>query len=84
MATKARTYYLHTLDGRPAYFNGQQIASATPGGYVRRGQWLCSSLKEIREQREASRKWRAQQGFSDHGWTLGYVRVHVPEEPTDA
>lgn len=63
--------YLHTLGGRPAYFDGQQIVFATRYG---RAAKLCGSLKEIRQQQKLSNEWRRQQGF-DEMHRADYVRV---------
>ena len=73
-----KTFYMHTLNGRPAYYDGTKIVFAMRGGYVRRGQWLCESLDEIRKQQRQSFRWRRDQGL-DNRWDHGYVRMHVSE-----
>lgn len=71
---KTKTLYMHTLFGRPAYYvPGQQIVT-----YIKVVKYLCSSLKQIREERRASDEWRAGRGYKlasreDYGHTL--VRV---------
>jgi hypothetical protein len=69
-------YYLHTLDGLPAGYNGYQITFATVyGGAVR----LCKSLKEIQEQRRESEKWRTKRGFPPAPRMYDYRRVRMPK-----
>ena len=74
-----KTYYLHTIDHIPAYFDGEQIVYSMRGGYVRCGQWLCESLAEIRSNEAASRLFRKRNELLDQG-KIGYVRVHVRKE----
>lgn len=71
-----RTIYIHTLDGKPATFDGQQICFAHGGGM---GNKPCYSLDEIREQQDKSHAWRKKQGFSDIKFTLSYKRYRVDD-----
>jgi hypothetical protein len=72
-----KTYYLHTLDGETAFFDGDQIVFAAPGGLHRNQQKLCTSLRQIRREHEASCRWREAQGFEEHT-EHDYIRVVVP------
>jgi hypothetical protein len=72
-----KTYYLHTLDGMPAFFDGDQIVFTVPGGWHRNQQKLCTSLRQIRRQHEDSKRWREAQGFEEHT-EHDYARVVVP------
>lgn len=76
------TYYMHLLDGKPAYFDRDQVCFMMRGGFTRAKQTLCVSLKQIRSEQKRSGQWREQQGYSDHDWEYSYVRVVAPEEPT--
>lgn len=77
MSKTSRMYYMHTLNGRPAYFN-EQIVFMMPGQYAR-NQWLCASLAVIRSQQRRSEEYRTRHGipYRDN-WKYGYVRVYVP------
>lgn len=71
---KAKTMYMHTLDGAPAYYVlGRQIVYA--GWEVRK---LASSLRQIRSERKLSEEWRVKSDFLPGAARYGYVRVRVP------
>ena len=72
-----KTYYLHTIDDQPAFFDGDQICFAG-GPYARHKQPLSLSLRQIRREQRISAASRARWGMEDWG-KRGYVRVHVPE-----
>ena len=63
-------FYIHTLDGKPAYYDGTQIVFATKYG---RAATTCYSLNEIRHQQAKSKEWRYKNGFKEL-WKLGYAR----------
>lgn len=68
-------YYLHTIDRKPAYFDGHQIVYATKGRAIK----LVSDLKQIKREQRASHLWRQSKGlelFNDYG----HMRVSTPEE----
>lgn len=73
-----RTMYMHTLDGKPAKYTGDQIAFASHGRYARKGIPLAASLDQIKRERKASDKWRRSQGFKTDIFTYSYVLVEVP------
>lgn len=65
------TYYLHTLDGKPAFFNGEYIHFSNG----ERGGQLATSLQQIRREQELS---NALYGYRDDDLErYGYVRVRV-------
>ena len=76
-ARKRTTFYLHTLGGSPAgYIPGEQICYAAAYGAPAR---LCSSLRQIRQQRMLAEQWRDKQGYAPTDPSLyGYRRVRLP------
>lgn len=63
-------YYMHTLGGAPAFYDGEQIC------FARRTIVLCRSMKQVLSERKKSSKWRKSQGwgqFCDYG--VSYVEV---------
>ena len=69
-----KRYYQHTLDNKPAYYDGTQVVFS--GG---RYQPLCSSLKEVRKQQRASVRQRLAWDFDADMFAMGYVVVTLPE-----
>lgn len=65
-----QSIYIHTLNGKPASYNGQQVCYAFRGGKV------AHSLAQIRREQAASQAYRDRRGFSDYG-KLGYARFTV-------
>lgn len=69
--------YMHTLDGKPAFYDpGQQICFTGVGRC--NAVTLVDSIKEIQKQQRLSRKWRASHGWTDdraHGWVCVEVRL---------
>jgi len=71
------TYYLHTLDGKPAgFYCGQGVCFAT---FYGKATPLCTSLKQIRKEQNWSIGYRKSQGFEDN-FKYGYRRVAPPQE----
>lgn len=61
--------YLHTLDGKPAYYNGDQIvygAQYTP---------LVNDLRTIKKQQQFSKEWRIKKGFGKVFPVYGYCKI---------
>lgn len=54
--------YMHTIDGKPATFDGWQICYAT---YYGKPNILCESLKQIRAEQKISRRNRLSRGWDD-------------------
>ena len=75
---KARSYYMHTIDGKPGTFSDGQVCFATHFGAPNE---LRSSLAEIRAEQRKSHQNREKWGF-DNDSELGYVRVCLPLEAT--
>ena len=73
---KSKWYYMHTIDEKPAAYDGEQICFL--------GSWnvfavACESLKEIRKQAAASARWRQERGLTDEGFRYSYVKFKLPE-----
>lgn len=65
--------YMHTLHGKLAFFGGDQIRFAHQG--VKLSALLVDSLSVIRNQQEASRRWRKEQGLTPRPCEGGYLQV---------
>lgn len=63
-------FYMHTLNNRPAWFDGRQVVYAMKFGKANK---LCRDLKQIRSEQRASAKWRRSRGLKDHD-KHGYFR----------
>lgn len=59
---KQKSYYMHTIDGKPATFDGNQICYAT---YFGKANDLCSSLAQIHREQQASIRFRRLHGLDD-------------------
>ena len=70
---KPKTYYLHTLDGQPADFSGEQVCYAVHYGKPNK---LATSLKQIRREQQASREYRERIGF-ENDCEYGYRRYSI-------
>ena len=67
------TVYIHTLDGRPAMFDGYQVCYAAHYG---RANDVALSLRQIRREQAASTRNRLADGLSDD-LEYGYRRYAV-------
>jgi len=67
-----KTKYLHTIDGHPAWFNGEQICFASP----RKPLFLADSLQQLRKEQLAAKHHRASKGFPLF-FKYGFVVVKV-------
>ena len=70
-----KSYYMPTIDGRPAEFDGTQIVFMNVYGKPNE---VCRSLKEIRRQQKQSIKWRSNFGVDPTLGKYGYFRVRLP------
>lgn len=77
-----KNYYIHTINGRPAFFDGNQICYASK--HQREGNVACTSLAQLRRQQHRSAKWRYEM-FGETGMKqeYGYVRFTLPQEQTN-
>ncbi len=68
--------YIHTLNGLAAAFDGRQVCYAWNRAPV------AYSLKQIRQEQAASRKWRLSRGLMDDDDRYGYrlLKVEPPHE----
>ncbi len=64
--------YMHTLNGKPAAFDGRQVC------YLWEGAPLVASLRELRRQQTASAAWRSKRGHAPYT-DYGYRRLLLPE-----
>jgi hypothetical protein len=64
--------YMHTINGRPGSYDGEQICYATRSSPVK----LHETLRQIRRQEVMSKKFRTSKGF-DNTAQYGYQRVLV-------
>ena len=71
-----KSYYMHTIDGRPATFDGTQIVFMSFYGPPNK---VCHSLREIRRHEKQSIDWRSNFGVSPTPGKYGYFRVGLPE-----
>ena len=67
-------FYLHLLDGKPAFFDGYQVVYQTGRQSAAR---LEKDLRTIRRQQQATIRNREADGFPDSA-ELSYVRVRLP------
>lgn len=70
------TYYLHTLNGQPAFFDGDQVVFAC---FYGKAAPLAASRRQIAKEQRKSRAYRAALHLED-GDRYGYRRVAAPEE----
>lgn len=77
----SRKLYMHTLDGKPAYFDGEQIVYAELRDHWQDDYSVCvlrTSVDQIRKDQEASRKYREKSR-----WDVGeYDFVIVSTQPS--
>lgn len=77
MGTKAKInkvkYYMHTMDGRPAVFDGDQISFA---GKTLDIDELAETLDQVKEQRKMSKQWREKRGWTED-YRMDYIIVYV-------
>lgn len=66
--------YMHLLDDRPAWFNGNQIVFATRKRFAVP---LVDDLKEIRANRIDSYKFLSDNGYDTSEMDYGHLRVHL-------
>lgn len=71
--------YMHTLDGKPAFYDGQQICYVGIGRKVHK---FATSLKQIKSERIKSENWRNKQGFRDFE-PNDYGHVLIPKSLLD-
>jgi hypothetical protein len=74
------TYYMHTLDGKPAIWLPDHEYIAFAGGSI--VATLVPTLRQIRREQQAAIRSARAAGIAQMHWTdpkrYGYVRVSVP------
>ncbi|HDZ21957.1 hypothetical protein LCGC14_0568740 [marine sediment metagenome] len=71
---KDKTYYMHTMDGKPAGFRRSEGTVL----FAWAGVPLAASLKQVRTEQQQSRDWDKAQG-GHVSYNYGYIRVRVAE-----
>jgi hypothetical protein len=75
----SKRMYMHTLDGKPAfYIQGGQVCYANQGRSGHHRQLLVQSLAQLKAEQKASRAWRQSIGMADMASEYGYCIVGVP------
>ncbi len=73
-----KSIYIHILEGRPAFFNGQQLCFVTEGGGGK-GAPVAYSLRQIRDEHRKSADYRRRKGY-DTDLEVGYRRYRITDE----
>ena len=68
-----KTYYLHTIDGKAATFDGYQICYAS---FYGKPNQLATSLAQIRKEQLISKAYREEAGIEDVG-IISYLRYSL-------
>ena len=71
---KKRTVYIHTLNNEPAAFDGERVCYY---GYYGPAPNVAESLRQIRREQQASKRWYRSRGLNEDGWTYGHKRYSV-------
>ena len=69
---KSRTYWMHTMYGKPAAFDGRQIL------YWWKRAPLANSLRQIRDERAKTIAFRAELGVADGVMKYSHITVRIP------
>lgn len=78
MAGKQLIRYMHTIEGQPGFFDGEQVCFMCPCSQRRRDvNLVCTSLEQIRREQAASTEYRERHKFGNDT-TYGYVRIFIP------
>jgi hypothetical protein len=77
----SKNRYMHLINERPGMYHGnQQIVYISHWDRVSFDDMFVNSLATIRKQQEATRAWRAAQGFSDDPPDkYSYLRIKFDE-----
>jgi hypothetical protein len=78
MTKSEKTYYVHTIDGRPAfYYKNEQIVYLA--GRNLKKEHLVKSRKQIIKEQRSSIAWRKKRGYScDDGYcNYHYFRIRI-------
>lgn len=71
-------YYMHTINGVPAFFSGEQICYGGNRQEARRFNILTKSLYQIKKEQRKSTQHRRSNGLLDDNTNLGYMIVYTP------
>ena len=64
--------YMHLLEGRPAYYDGDQVCFAV--GTIKVTE-LCSSLEELKEQYRLSENWRIDKNLTPYDYIHSWIKI---------
>lgn len=70
----SKKVYMHTINGKPGYFNGYQICYLPKS---RAKNVLRMELETIFLERLASNRYREKQGYSDSSEDYGHVMFYI-------
>lgn len=65
---------MHTIGGKPAFFDGEQISYA---GSSLKSSKMANSLYQIRREVEMARKYRKEQGWDSSSGDYGYMIIKL-------
>ena len=78
---KTKTMYMHTIRGRPAFYEEGKMIYYANHGLLVIPDGLVSSLKQIRKEQAASKRYRKKKlGLDEERSDYGYIRVKVVEQ----
>ncbi|KKK55598.1 hypothetical protein LCGC14_3072930 [marine sediment metagenome] len=72
-----KKYYMHTINGLPAFFSGGQICYANCHQSARGHNILVKTLEQIKKEQSASTAYRKSHGWDDD-LKLSYLLVYTP------
>lgn len=70
-----KNYYLHLMDGKPAYYDKQDRCIYFMNKYHKLTNVLCTSLEQLRRQQKQSEKTRAALHIDSSSWDMDYQRI---------
>lgn len=74
-------YYMHTVGGHPAFYDGRQICFAQHRNGAQSFNILtATTLDQIRKEQRSSTKWRHDQGWTEEN-NYGHIIVYAEEQP---
>lgn len=78
--TRTRTYYLHTIDGKPATCSAGYVVVIPDDSSGVAEVLLARDLRQIRREQARSRRWDREHGIAaDEIVSYGYVLVRLPD-----
>ena len=78
MSRRIKKYYMHTINGLPAFFSGDQICYAGNNHEARKYNILAKPLYQIKKEQRKSAQYRKANGL-DNEAALDYIIVYTPD-----